>query len=36
MKILAVYPYIHLSSSALLIDGKIVAASPKNGSTARK
>lgn len=29
MKILAVYPYIHLSSSALLIDGKIVAASPE-------
>ncbi len=29
MKILALYPYIHLSSSALLIDGKIVAASPE-------
>ncbi|MCX8020062.1 MAG: hypothetical protein N2747_06165 [Chitinophagaceae bacterium] len=29
MKILAVYPYIHLSSSALLIDGEIVAASPE-------
>ena len=29
MKILALYPYIHLSSAALLIDGKIVAASPE-------
>ena len=29
MKILAVYPYIHLSSAALLIDGEIVAASPE-------
>lgn len=29
MKILAVYPYIHLSSSALCIDGEIVAASPE-------
>jgi len=29
MKILSVYPYTHLSSSALLIDGKIVSASPE-------
>ena len=29
MKILSVYPYTHLSSSCLLIDGKIVAASPE-------
>ncbi len=29
MKILALYPYIHLSSSALLVDGEIVAASPE-------
>lgn len=29
MKILAIYPYIHLSSAALLIDGEIVAASPE-------
>ena len=29
MKILSVYPYTHLSSSALLVDGKIVAASPE-------
>jgi carbamoyltransferase len=29
MKILALYPYIHLSSSALLINGEIVAASPE-------
>jgi len=29
MKVLALYPYIHLSSSALLIDGEIVAASPE-------
>jgi carbamoyltransferase len=29
MKVLALYPYIHLSSAALLIDGEIVAASPE-------
>ncbi|MGQ0739705.1 MAG: carbamoyltransferase family protein [Bacteroidota bacterium] len=29
MKILALYPYIHLSSSALLVGGEIVAASPE-------
>lgn len=29
MKILSVYPFTHLSSSALLVDGKIVAACPE-------
>ena len=29
MKILSIYPYTHLSSASLLIDGKIVAASPE-------
>ena len=29
MKILSVYPYTHLSSSCLLIDGEIIAASPE-------
>ena len=29
MKILALYPYIHLSSAALLVDGEIVSASPE-------
>jgi carbamoyltransferase len=29
MKILSIYPYTHLSSSSLLIDGEIVAASPE-------
>ena len=29
MKILSIYPYTHISSAALMIDGKIVAASPE-------
>ena len=29
MKILSIYPYTHISSSALMINGKIVAASPE-------
>ena len=29
MKILSVYPWTHISSSALMIDGKIVAGSPE-------
>ena len=29
MKILSIYPYTHISSAALMIDGKIVAAAPE-------
>ena len=29
MKILSIYPYTHISSAALMINGKIIAASPE-------
>ena len=29
MKILSIYPYTHISSAAVMINGKIVAASPE-------
>ena len=29
MKILSIYPYTHISSAALMINGKVVAASPE-------
>ena len=29
MKILSIYPYTHISSAAVMIDGKIIAASPE-------
>ena len=29
MKILSIYPYTHISSSALIIDGKVISASPE-------
>ena len=29
MKILSIYPYTHISSAALMINGKIVAAAPE-------
>lgn len=29
MKILSIYPYMHISSSALIVDGKVVCASPE-------
>ena len=36
MKILAVYPWTHISSAALMIDGKLVAASPEERFTRTK
>jgi len=36
MKILAVYPWTHISSAALMIDGKLVAASPEERFTRAK
>ena len=29
MKILSIYPYMHISSSALIVDGKVICASPE-------
>ena len=29
MKILSIYPYTHISSAALMINGKIIAAAPE-------
>lgn len=36
MKILSIYPFMHLSSAALIIDGKVVCASPEERFDRRK
>ena len=36
MKILSIYPYTHISSAALMINGKLVAASPEERFNRKK
>ena len=36
MKILSIYPYTHISSAALMINGKIIAAAPERDLIGKK